>query len=247
MLTRAIVISNARDDIALIKTVLANEGIEVLTFKNSSAALKSVYATIPDIVIMEDRLSTAGSLDLCQQIRQLPPIAVILLGDEECRAASVINGLERGADFYMKRPISMAELVARVKTLLRRRAYSPEPARRLLSVEGPVAGTQSRPVNLTPTELRLLVYMVLHQGRVIPTEELLGAVWAGEKVSTESVKFHISQLRHKLNHGSPQSIRNHWGMGYRLASAEEDMDGRIEVQMVRNDGTRTSNDQRVFG
>jgi two-component system OmpR family response regulator len=226
---RVIVISNARATASFIQKALSAEGFEVMTFKDSVVGMKNVYAVLPDVVIMEDRLSITGSVDLCHQIRQLPPIAIILLGDEETGAASIINGLERGADFYMTQPVSCAELTARVKSVLRRRPNSLAQARRVLDTSGSGAADPNDRSNLTPTEFRLLAYMAVHKDRVIPTEELLGSVWAGEKVSAESVKFHISQLRHKLNHRSTESILNHWGMGYRLAHETEQLDDRVGV------------------
>jgi two-component system OmpR family response regulator len=224
-----IMITNARDTANLLQTALSREGFEVLAFKDSDVGMKNVYAVLPDVVIMEDRMSISGSIDFCHQIRQLPPIAIILLGDEEAGAARVVNGLERGADFYMRRPISCAELTARVKSVLRRRPSSLAEARHVLDTSGSGAADRNGRSNLTPTEFRLLAYMAVHKDRVIPTEELLGSVWAGEKVRAESVKFHISQLRHKLNHASPQSILNHWGMGYRLAYEKGQTEAKMEV------------------
>ncbi len=214
MLLRAIIISNSANTIDIEKA-LSDEDFEVLTFQNSAEGMKNIYVTLPDVVILEDSMST-DSGDLCYQIRRFCPSVTILLGEEGSEGSKVVSGLERGADFYMKRPISTAELIARVKSLLRRRQTSLGRIRQLLNVADRGSALDHHPNNLTPTEFRLLAYMVMNRDRVIPTEEFLGSVWAGEKVTAESLKFHISQLRHKLNHGSPHCIFNHWGVGYRL-------------------------------
>jgi len=233
MLLRAIIISNSADTIQSIEKALIDENFEVLVFQNSAEGMKNIYVTLPDAVILEDSMST-GSGDLCYQIRRFCPSATILLGDEEGEGSKIVSGLERGADFYMRRPISTAELLARVKSLLRRRQTSLGRIRQLLNVADRGSALDHHPHNLTPTEFRLLAYMVMNRDRVIPTEEFLGSVWAGEKVTAESLKFHISQLRHKLNHGSPHYIFNHWGVGYRLVYEPKMEESGVTAQSSGN-------------
>jgi len=221
MLYRAIVVSDRTDITYFIGSALGIEGFAVLTLQDSAKAIRKIYDTLPDIIILEDRLSATDSVDLCSQIhRLLPYIPLILLGDEE-GGSSVIRGLQRGADFYMRRPISVLELVARVKALMRRRGEWLEGVHQFLNVEELTVVVDNVPRKLTPTEFRLLSYLVLNRGRVIPAEELLAQVWAGQKATRWSVKFYICQLRQRLNHSSPHNIFNHRGMGYRLAYAEE--------------------------
>ena len=220
MLQRALVVSDRADIIDFIHSALSIEGFVVETLQDCIEGMKKVYDILPDVIILEDRLSTTDSLDLCSQIRRLPYIPLILLGDEEDEF-TLIKGLERGADFYMRRPVSVMELVARVKALLRRREEWLEVVRQFLNVEEVSIVVDNCSIKLTPTEFRLLAYLVLNRGRVIPVEEFLAQVWAGEEVTGNSVKFYIGRLRQKLNHSSPYNILNHRGTGYRLIYAKE--------------------------
>ena len=229
MLLRAIIISDMTDVMDSIYTALNNEGFEVLSFQDGIEGTKKVYETLPDVVIAEDRLSRTASVDLCCQVRDLPAIATILLGEEDVPSSDIVNGLERGADYYLKRPISIAELVARVKCLLRRRREAPQGLRHFLNVDEHSVMLDDRTVRLTPIEFRLLSYMALNRDRVIPVAELLLHIWAGEQVTEESLRFHISQLRQKLDHGSPNLISNQRGVGYRLTYDREFEDTELKV------------------
>lgn len=220
MLQRVLVLSDKTDIIDFIDSALGNEGFAVLTLQDSIEGIKHVYDALPDVIILEDRLSATDSVDLCSQIRRLPHIPIIMLGDEE-GDSSLIKGLQRGADFYMRRPISVPELVARVKALLRRRGEWLEAVHQFLNVEEVSIVVDNLSIKLTPTEFRLLSYLVLNRDRVIPVEELLAQVWIGQDVTGNILKFYVCRLRQKLNHSSPHNIFNHRGMGYRLAYAKE--------------------------
>lgn len=230
---RAVLISNFADVVESIETALTREGFEVLTFHSGPEGMKNIYLTLPDAVVLEDCMSTTSG-DLCHQIRRYCPAVTILLGTEGDEGSKIVCGLERGADFYLKRPISTAELVARIKCYLRRRHTSLAKIRQVLNIAETGSALDQHPNNLTPTEFRLLAYMVMNRDRVIPTEEFLAAVWAGEKVTAESLKFHISQLRHKLDHGSPHYIFNHWGVGYRLMYEPDRVQNSVPVSLAGN-------------
>ncbi len=213
---RAIVVSDALDVLHSLNPALVNQGFSLLCFRDGIEGTKKVYETLPDLVIMEDRLSATDSVDLCSQIGQLSCIPIILLGLEN-GYSEIVSALQRGADFYLSRPFSIPELVARVRSLLRRERQPLESARRVLNVDELSARIRDRNIKLTRTEFRLLAYMMLNTGRVIPVGELLPQVWPGERVTGELLRFHISRLRRKLDNGAPRTIFNHRGIGYRLA------------------------------
>jgi DNA-binding response OmpR family regulator len=221
LLPRALVVSNAKELVTSIRLSLTEAGFDVVAARDAFEGIKRVYDRHPDIVIMEDGLSSIDSVDLCSHIYSLSCIPVILLG-AEVAGDSLIHGLQRGADFYMRRPISIAELVARVKSLLRRNEGWPESVRRLLNVEERRALVADRWVSLTVTEFRLISYLMLNEGRVIPVEELLTQVWAGEEIGSSSLSHYIFRLRQKLNHSTPHNIYTHHGVGYRFGDANED-------------------------
>ena len=215
-----LVISDQTDVNGFVHTALGREGFTVLTFDDTTEGMKKVYETLPDVLLMEDRLSVTDSIDFCFQTRQLSCIRIILLGDG-AMDSSLVNGLQRGADFYMRRPISVGELVARVKSLLRRQDGSLQSVRRFLNVEERSVLLDGRSIKLTPTEFRLLAYMMLSRERVIRIKELISKIWPGQQVTEDSVRFYISRLRHKLDSDSPQLILNRRGVGYRLAYRTE--------------------------
>jgi len=164
---------------------------------------------------MEDHLSLTGSIDLCKQICHISHTPLILIGEGDVSRA--IRGLERGADFYIKRPFSALETVARVKALLRRYNELQMSTYLLLDSKEQTAILADRTVKLTTTEFRLLSYLLLNRNRVIPKEELLASVWKGQEVTTDTVKFYVSRLRNKLNHSTPHNIFTHRGVGYRFS------------------------------
>jgi DNA-binding response OmpR family regulator len=136
---------------------------------------------------MEDRLSATHLVDLCAHVRHISCVPIILLGQEDTGSA-LVRGLERGADFYMGMPVSMPELVTRVKTLLRRWVGWPESVLKLLNPEEHSVFVGNRSIRLSPTEFSLLSYLALNRGGVIPVEELLCHVW-GQQVTSDTIEI----------------------------------------------------------
>lgn len=234
MSDRALIISDTPDLTNRIRVALSNAGFDVIASEDSFEAVKMVYELLPDIVVMEDRLSATDLFDLCYHICSLSHIPVIMLGEEYGETA-LVAGLQRGADFYMRSPISTPELVARVRSLLRRGNGRLDGVRRFLNTEEHSALVANQWVRLSPTEFRLLAYMVLNRGRVIPTEEFMCQVWPGEHVTDGSLSFYVSRLRLKLDHSSPHNIFTHRGVGYRLGwyadePYEDNQDTRVPRQ-----------------
>jgi DNA-binding response OmpR family regulator len=147
------------------------------------------------------------------------------LGSEE----NVVKGLELGADDYLVKPVTMKELGARVKALLRR-AYgnngSPTEISKIIQHEGLVIDFDKHEVtlrdnriDLSPTEFKLLSCLVKHKGRVLPHDFLLTQVWGPEYAGElDHLRLYISYLRKKIekNPSKPELIQNEWGVGYRF-------------------------------
>lgn len=196
---------------------LTREGFKVFQAGDALEGMRRIYDTHPSVIIMEESLSVADTIDLCAHAAGLACIAVLILG-QEGSSQRVVEGLNRGADFYMPRPISIPELAARAKALNRRCQGWPETMDRVLDVEHHCLRTEDRSISLTATEFRLLSYLMLNKGRVVPNGELLSRVWPGEGVTASSLSFYIYRLRQKLNAEVPHSILTHYGVGYRLGS-----------------------------
>lgn len=218
-----ILVVSQSEETADICFALARDGFEVAVAKSGGEGLRKVYDTLPSLVILDDQLSRSDRLDLCVWIGRLPHISIILLGEED--ETSLIEGLDRGADFYLSKPFSLLELAARVKALLRRKKMMPQRSGQV-DVEGRRIFLDGKPIELSATEFRFLAYLMLNQGRVVSHRELLDQVWDGKRVAKGIVKSCVAGLRRKLDHGTPYCIFTHHRVGYRFDSLEMSSEGR---------------------
>ncbi len=214
----------------LVEVYLVNEGFTVHKFYRGADALAHVDADPPDLAILDVMLPDIDGFTLCQRIRErhLFPILMLTARVEDM---DKITGLTLGADDYITKPFNPLELVARVKTQLRRytRYNQAEPDRRD-DAEYDIRGLQisklshkcllyGQEVPLTPLEFSILWYLCQHRGQAVSSEELFEAVW-GEKYyeSNNTVMSHIARLRDKLHESSrkPKFIKTVWGVGYTI-------------------------------
>ena len=198
------------------RTIVANDG---------ASALSLVDEEKPDLVVLDWMLPELSGIEVCRRIRARPEtraMPVIMLtarGEESDR----VRGLETGADDYLVKPFSQAELVARIRALLRR--ARPALTEEQLSYGGIVMDTASHrvsrdnvPVQLGPTEFRMLRFLLERPGRVYSREQLLDQVWGRDVyVESRTVDVHIRRLRMALEvAGAPDIIRTVRGAGYAL-------------------------------
>ena len=170
-------------------------------------------------------LPTVSGIEVCRRLRQrtdtrnLPIIMLTARGEESDR----IRGLDTGADDYIVKPFSVPELMARIRALLRR--ASPERVATLLAIgdleldrEKKRVSRSSRPVDLGPTEFRLLEFLMERPGRVFSREQLLDGVWGSDVyIDERTVDVHVGRLRKALNRGQgADPIRTVRGAGYSL-------------------------------
>ena len=217
-----VLISDSMDIRGPLVAALANAEFRVLASRNLSEGLKKIYENLPDVVLMEDCLSCRDSVDFCYQVGQLSGFPLVLLGEE---GACPIGGFERGADYYANRPFNVPELIARVKSLLRRQGDRISMVRHFLRVEDRCVLLDKGSVKLTRTEFRLLACMMMGRGRFLPVTDLLSQIWPGKRVTEDSVRFYVSRLREKLDSESRYVILNRRGVGYRVA--EETTSGSV--------------------
>ena len=218
------------DDKALAELLVwhfERQGFEVRRTADGEEALLLAEEEVPDILVLDWMIEGVSGLEVCRRLRRraatanLPIIMLTARGEESDR----IRGLETGADDYVTKPFSPAELIARVHAVLRR--VRPALAGEKLSfggVEMDVAAhkvrREGRPIALGPTEFRLLRHFLEHPGRVFTRERLIMAVWPQDsEIETRTVDVHVRRLRKALNEGGlPDVIRTVRSAGYALDS-----------------------------
>lgn len=229
---RILVVEDERDIAALVAYHLTKEGFRVRTAEGGAEALEAAAAERPDLMVLDLMLPGFSGYEVLQEIRRRPelvdmPVVVLTARRDE---ADRVKGLELGADDYITKPFSPRELVLRVAAVLRR-AQSPAVAGagRMLR-GGPVhvdlnamrASVGGEPVELTPTEYRLLVTLLERRGRVQSREQLLESAWEiHARIETRTVDMHVQRLRAKLGDGG-NYIETVRGFGYRFRARAED-------------------------
>ncbi|WP_349408117.1 response regulator transcription factor [Pseudalkalibacillus sp. SCS-8] len=228
---KILVIEDEESINTLLQFNLEQAGFEVVTAMDGVTGLKLAKEENPDLIVLDLMLPEMDGLDVCKNLRQsqqLIPILMLTAKDDEF---DKVLGLELGADDYMTKPFSPREVVARVKAILRRSQYNASANQTPSDLEAMVVGDlkvypenyeaffKGEPLDLTPKEFELLVYLVKNKGRVMSREQLLNAIWDYDFVGdTRIVDVHISHLREKIeqNTRKPIYIKTIRGLGYKL-------------------------------
>ena len=227
---RILVVEDERDIAALIAYHLTKEGYRVRTAEGGSEALQAVSAERPDLIVLDLMLPGFSGYEVLTELRRRPelvdvPVVVLTARREE---SDRIKGLELGADDYLTKPFSPRELVLRVAAVLRR-AQSPAVAGSGRTLRGGdiavdlnalAVSVNGDPVDLTPTEYRLLVSLLERRGRVQNRQQLLEAAWdVHARIETRTVDMHVQRLRSKLGNAGDliETVR---GFGYRFRGKE---------------------------
>jgi two-component system phosphate regulon response regulator PhoB len=226
---RILVVDDEPDITALVAYHLAKTGYRVSTAANGPDALKSAREERPDIVILDVMLPGVSGYDVLAELRrreETKDVGVILLTARR-EEPDRIRGLSLGADDYLTKPFSPAELALRVNALLRRLA-APAVSGGSTLAAGPIAIDRSahrvavdgKEIELTATEYKLLLTLVERRGRVQTRPQLLETVWEAQPdIQTRTVDMHVQRLRSKLGE-SGDLIETVRGFGYRFRGAE---------------------------
>jgi two-component system phosphate regulon response regulator PhoB len=217
------------EDEAALSTLLSynleKEGFAVRIAADGEQALQALAEDPPDLVLLDWMLPQLSGIEICRQIRRgtatrdLPVIMLTARGEEADR----IRGLDTGADDYVTKPFSPAELIARVRALLRRARPALEADRLtvgdlVMDLAAHRAHVGGAEVELGPTEFRLLRHFMEHPGRVYSRDQILDAVWGRDiNVEDRTVDVHIGRLRKALRAAAGKDpIRTVRGAGYSL-------------------------------
>jgi DNA-binding response OmpR family regulator len=212
---------------SFVSLYLKNAGYEVRAAANGTDALASVQREQPSLIVLDLMLPDIDGIEICRRIRQKYDVPILMLTARDEDVDKII-GLEVGADDYMTKPFNPRELVARVKSILRRAAPERKEPESATIRHGELhvdAGRREvkvgdQEVQLAPKEFDLLWELLDHRGLVLTRDQLLERVWgytfAGD---TRTVDVHVRQLRRKLGEASP--VVTVWGVGYKVGPARD--------------------------
>jgi DNA-binding response OmpR family regulator len=203
---------------------LRREGYEIVTAQTGKEALLAARSKQPSLVVLDWMLPEMSGIDVCRELRKMGRMGIIMV-TAKAEEIDKIVGLEAGADDYMTKPFSLRELLARIRSLLRRMEGKDETEPQLQRGELTIAEAECRvwkrgnEVPLTPTEFKLLLTMAAKPGIVYSRLQLLQAAMEDDLLNDErTVDAHISRLRRKLEDdpANPVYIQTVYGFGYRF-------------------------------
>jgi DNA-binding response OmpR family regulator len=225
---RILVVDDDPAILRLVRDKLDRAGFEVWTATSGQRALDVIDRRgLPHLAIVDIMMPEMGGFEFCRTVQEFTDLPVILLTavDEE---ETVIQGIEHFAEDYITKPFSPRELVARVQRVLRRIgdfAHALDPVTRVddrlvVDLAHQRALVDGRPVDLTPTETKILYILMRNAGRTVTIDFLLRRLWPLEDVFEDALRVHVHRLRHKIEAvpGQPCYIVTERGLGYRFAA-----------------------------
>jgi len=209
---------------------LKQQGYRTVSANDGDAALELIEEELPDLVVLDLMLPKMDGWEVCRRAKAEPALKDIPIMMLTARSSSedVVQGLDLGADDYLKKPFALEELLARVRALLRRKDGTEqlfiENGDLRVDVREREASLRGNALDLSPTEFDILEVLSRRLGHIVTRDELLKKIWGVAGSDTRTVDVHISRLRKKLDDGklprlSAQTLR---GRGYKLTwEAEE--------------------------
>ena len=224
MADRILIVEDEANIASFVKLYLEKAGFAVERASTGADGLARVLGAPPVLVLLDLNLPDMDGLEVCRRIRQTSDVPILMLTARDDDVDKIV-GLEVGADDYVTKPFNPRELVARIKTILRRTSapHAPATERGVLTHgvlridagrrEVTLAGAR---VQLAPKEFDLLFSLMEHRGIVLTRDQLLERVWgytfAGD---TRTVDVHVRQLRRKIGDACP--VVTVWGVGYKVS------------------------------
>jgi two-component system, OmpR family, KDP operon response regulator KdpE len=225
---KILIVDDAQQVRRVLRTALSAEGYTIFEAGTGEEALESVRQSTPDAILLDVNMPGIGGLETCREIRRTMDIPILMLTVRNAERDKVM-ALDAGADDYVVKPFSMAELLARIRAALRRRLpqekvtsfsakdFTVDFETRQVTVKG-------RDVHLTPKEFELLRHLISNAGKPITHRRLLQAVWGPDYGDEpEYLRVMINQLRKKIESdpGRPKFILTEPWVGYRFQAPRE--------------------------
>ncbi|MFC0234887.1 response regulator transcription factor [Fictibacillus phosphorivorans] len=228
MQSRVLIVDDDNDIRNLISVYLENEGMYTLQSENAIDALEQLEKKDFDLIILDIMMPEMDGIEACMRIRQERNMPIIMLSAKS-EDMDKIQGLAAGADDYLSKPFNPLELMARVKSQLRRyRKYNQDTDsnRELIEIGDLKINTETRQVwvrekdvRLTPKEFAILELLARNKGIVMSIEKIYEAVWQEDFYKSDStVMVHITKIREKIEEDPkrPIYIKTVWGVGYKI-------------------------------
>lgn len=228
-MTKILVIDDDVAVLQLLQVYLETQGFNVATAKNGQLGLEVAWKQKPDLVLLDLIMPVMDGFETYRRLREIGIESVIIMSHRQDEK-SAVKALEMGADDYLRKPVSLDILQAKIQILFKRKqllngmAYSTyNDGHLFVDLDARIVKLDGINVRLTPTEFRLLTVFVRRVGRVVTHEEIIKEVWdTSKQVALGSLKLYIYYLRQKLEKTprDPYYIVAEWGVGYRLREPE---------------------------
>jgi DNA-binding response OmpR family regulator len=232
MTARVLIIEDDQKLARLLQLELAQQGYQVRVAADGLEGLRAFHATRPDLVVLDISLPLMDGRTVCQRIRELSDVPILMMTAHAVTETDIVNGLNMGADEFMIKPLRNLEFLARVRALLRRVRASESDEQlpthyddgylcvdimmRRVTVNG-------AEIRLTPTEFKLLSLFIQHPGQVLTFQQLLEKVWGYEYNREHHYpRIYVSHLRRKIEPDlkNPTYIQSEYGVGYRFTQRQ---------------------------
>ena len=214
---------------AVLERYLERAGFETVRFEDGRAALEAMLRSPPELVLLDLMLPGLDGTSVCRELRRTSDVPIIMI-TARTEEIDRLLGLEIGADDYVCKPFSPREVVARVKTVLRRVAPhggsggAPAGSGLVLSPETASASVDGRSVALTKIEIGLLEALMERPGHVLGRAQLMRRIYSDHRVvSDRTIDSHVKKLRAKLREiaGGAEHVQSVYGLGYRFEPSPE--------------------------
>jgi DNA-binding response OmpR family regulator len=223
---RILVVDDEKGIQEIVSQALKRRGYDTLNAADGDTALDMAFTAKPDLIILDLMRPRMDGWEVCRRLKsnkETASIPIIMLTARR-EETDVVEGLDLGADDYIKKPFSLAELTARVGAILRRVQIADESRQRveegdlILDFESQTAILRQSLLDLSPTEFRILELLARRFGRTVSRDEMLGRIWNLYGGDTRTVDVHISRLRKKIEDGREPAltIQTLRSRGYRL-------------------------------
>ncbi len=208
---------------SMLCAALRHNGFQVSTAKNGHDALDAVSELRPDLIVLDVMMPELDGFEVCRRLRAANDQTPVLFLTARDSTEDKVRGLTLGGDDYLEKPFSLEELVARTTAILRRTGRIKEDSHVLvlddltLDDDAHLVTKSGESVHLSPTEYKLLRYLLINQGRVLSKSQILDHVWEYDFEGDGGVvETYVGYLRRKLDQSEPKLIHTVRGVGYAL-------------------------------